>query len=107
MKQTRLLALAAACATVAAVMSFSHQVVHGQTETATAAPVYNPYPPGILPSNLNSEIARVLREIGVIENEAIKQWKALPPPTVAGNPPILQNSGQACSRNTGQADEFR
>ncbi|MGB0124143.1 MAG: cytochrome c peroxidase [Silvibacterium sp.] len=87
-------------------MSFSHQVVHGQTEAVTAPPVYNPYPPGILPSNLNSEIARVLREIGVIENEAIKQWKALPPPTVAGNPPILQNSGQASVEILGKLMNF-
>ncbi|MEA2542559.1 MAG: hypothetical protein QOH35_3925, partial [Acidobacteriaceae bacterium] len=32
MKQTRLLVLAAACTTVAAVMSLSHHVVHGQSE---------------------------------------------------------------------------
>jgi cytochrome c peroxidase len=31
MKQTRLVALAAACATVAALMSLPHQIVHGQT----------------------------------------------------------------------------
>jgi hypothetical protein len=34
-------------------------------------PTYNPYPPGILPPNLASEIARVQREIRFIENEAI------------------------------------
>ena len=33
--------------------------------------IYNPYPPGILPPDLNSEIARVLREIDVIEARAI------------------------------------
>jgi cytochrome c peroxidase len=57
------------------------------------APVYNPYPPGILPSDLPSELARVLREVNGIEAEAIKQWKAIPPPVVAGQPPILQNTG--------------
>jgi cytochrome c peroxidase len=38
MKQTRLLAVAAACATVGAVMSVSHHVVHGQTQAASASP---------------------------------------------------------------------
>jgi cytochrome c peroxidase len=62
---------------------------------APAAPVYNPYPPGILPSDLPSELARVLREIDGIEHEAIKQWKAIPPPVVSGQPPIFQNTGVA------------
>ena len=34
-------------------------------QNQSPAPVYNPYPPGILPGGLDSEIARVLREIGV------------------------------------------
>jgi cytochrome c peroxidase len=38
MKQTKLLALAAGCATVAAVMSLSHHIVHGQSEAAQASP---------------------------------------------------------------------
>jgi cytochrome c peroxidase len=44
---------------------------------------------------LDSELARVLREIDGIEHEAIKQWKALPPPVVSGQPPIFQNTGVA------------
>src|SRR6202140_2290040 len=55
-----------------------------QTETpqaATPAPIYNPYPPGILPADLNAEIARVLREIDVIEARAIERWHSLPLPT--------------------------
>jgi cytochrome c peroxidase len=55
--------------------------------------VYNPYPPGILPSDISSELQRVLREANRIEAEAIKQWSALPAPVVAGNPPILQGTG--------------
>jgi cytochrome c peroxidase len=54
---------------------------------------YNPYPPGILPSNVDSEIARVHREIQGIENENIAEWQALPSPNVRGNPPIFQGSG--------------
>jgi cytochrome c peroxidase len=57
------------------------------------APSYNPYPPGILPSDLDSEIARVERETQFIFNEALNEWRALPPPTLAGNPPILHGSG--------------
>jgi cytochrome c peroxidase len=54
---------------------------------------YNPYPPGILPSDLDSEIARVRREVQFIFNEALKEWRALPPAIMAGNPPTLQGSG--------------
>jgi len=55
--------------------------------------VYNPYPPGILPSDLTSEIARVRREIAGIEREAIAQWKALGPVTFVGQPPTIQGNG--------------
>src|SRR5580698_7708958 len=66
-----------------------------QGATPPPAPVYNPYPPGILPSNLDSELARVLREVDGLEAEATKQWKALAPPVVSGQPPIFQNTGVA------------
>jgi cytochrome c peroxidase len=66
-------------------------VTHGQQ----AITPYNPYPPGILPTNLNSELARVLREVNFIESEAIQQWHALKPPVLMGNPPILQGTGIA------------
>jgi len=42
--------------------------------------IYNPYPFGILPGDLVSEIARVRAEVAFIEAEAIAQWQALPPP---------------------------
>ncbi|HEY2527276.1 MAG TPA: cytochrome c peroxidase [Xanthobacteraceae bacterium] len=54
---------------------------------------YDPYPPGILPSDLDSEIARVQREVQFIFNETLNEWKALPPPNLAGNPPTLKGSG--------------
>jgi cytochrome c peroxidase len=80
---------------------------HVRAQSAPVAPtVYNPYPPGILPSDINSELARVLREIDGIENEALAQWMALPPPTVTGNPPILQNSGQASVEILGKLMNF-
>ena len=40
-------------------------ITHGQQPPST---VYNPYPPGILPTDLNSELARVLREVNFIES---------------------------------------
>jgi cytochrome c peroxidase len=56
-------------------------------------PAYNPYPPGILPSDLDAEIARVQREVQFIFNEALNEWRQLPHPTLAGNPPTLQGGG--------------
>jgi len=56
-------------------------------------PHYNPYPPGILPSNLNSEIARVLREVDFIERRALARWRALPPPIQTGQPPPFRTPG--------------
>jgi cytochrome c peroxidase len=62
-------------------------------DSTTVPPPYDPYPSGILPSNLDSEIARVQREMAGIFNEALGEWKALPPVTYTGNPPILQYNG--------------
>jgi cytochrome c peroxidase len=74
-------------------MSVMGTKVSAQTGTPPPEPIYNPFPPGILPANLPSELARVLREVDGIEAEAITQWHATAPPVVTGQPPILQNSG--------------
>jgi cytochrome c peroxidase len=95
-----LLVVAVACATIAGVMSLSLHTVQGQST------IYNPYPPGILPSNIDTELARVLREINFIETEAIGQWQALPPLTLAGNPPIIQNNGEAAVEVLGKLMNF-
>ena len=68
--------------------------------------IYNPYPPGILPQNLDSEIARVQGEMTFIFNEALSESKTLPPPNLQGNPPTLQGSGYQAVEVTRQADEF-
>jgi cytochrome c peroxidase len=68
--------------------------------------VYNPYPPNIKPSDLTPEIQRVLREVNTIESEAITQWHALTPPTLTGNPPILQNTGVASVELLGKLMNF-
>src|SRR6202795_2461168 len=39
---------------------------------------YFPYPPGIIPPDLVPEIARVNREVNLIETESLAQWHALP-----------------------------
>jgi cytochrome c peroxidase len=57
------------------------------------APAYDPYPPGILPSDLSFETARVLREIVVVEARALARWHALKPPLLTGQPPVFQNTG--------------
>src|SRR5882724_10917066 len=51
--------------------------------------IYDPYPPGILPDDLNAELARVVQEIDVIEARAIQRMNSLQPPILTGQPPIL------------------
>jgi hypothetical protein len=85
------MALVAACATIAIVAFISSRKVHGQSRSestnesstqSAAGPIYNPYPQGILPSNIDSEIQRVRREENAIEEEAFDASQALTPPTV-------------------------
>src|SRR6267378_1670513 len=63
---------------------------------------YNPYPSGILPSDINQELARVLREVDVIEARAIARWKALTPPILTNQPPVLMNTGTAAVETLGE-----
>jgi len=63
---------------------------------------YNPYPPGILPANLESELDRVRREVRFIYDQALAQWLALPPPTLTGQPPTLQFSGYDMVKTLGK-----
>jgi len=113
MRRARLTKISAVCSTIAAALLISAWLLSTQNgaQEAKAAPgptspVYNPYPPGILPSDLASEIQRVLREVAFIENEAIVQWQAIPPPIVAGNPPTLQNTGVALVEILGKLMNF-
>ena len=98
MRQTRLLMVGAvACVTIAAGMVVSTHIVRGQS----SPPIYNPYPPGILPSDIASEETRVQTEIAGIFKTYFTQWQALTPPVVAGNPPILMNTGYEAQRILG------
>ena len=67
----------------------------GRVDGEAQPAVYDPYPPGILPSDLEDEIARVLREVHSIELQALQQWHALTPAKKAGNPPVAQGTGSA------------
>jgi len=69
-------------------------------------PFYNPYPPGILPSDLTSEIERVRDEVSSIENEGLAQWHALTPPTLTGQPPTLQGTGRRANQLLGKLMNF-
>ena len=98
MRYARLIGIAAVCATVAATLFISTRLLRAQAATPTP---YNPYPPGILPSNIASELARVQREIQGIFNNYLAQSKALPPVTYTGNPPIIQGDGYQAMRVLG------
>ena len=69
---------------------------------AQTLPPYNPYPSGILPANLDSEIQRVRNEVQTIFGRYFAEWQALTPtPTYMGNPPILVPNGYDAQRILG------
>jgi cytochrome c peroxidase len=105
MTQRRLIAFATAIATVLVAMVITKHIVHGQTAWKTA-PIYDPYPPGILPPDLGFEIARVQREVDVVEHRALARWHALPPPVVTGQPPTLKNTGTEAIETLGEIMMF-
>src|SRR3989475_603202 len=78
----------------------------GEKGPQPPSPVYNPYPPGILPADIDTEIARVLREIDGIEQEALAQLRALPPPVLTGQPPTLQGTGMRLIQLLGKAMNY-
>jgi hypothetical protein len=101
-------ALATALGIVSVLHSGSAQILPSPN------PPYNPYPalpgftpPSILPPDLNSEIARVRREVNTVFARYFAEWQALSPtPTYSGNPPILVPNGyDAPSGGAPRADE--
>jgi cytochrome c peroxidase len=48
----------------------------------------------------------VRREVASIENEALAQWQALTPPTLTGQPPTLQGTGQRANQLLGKLMNF-
>src|SRR5438105_14627708 len=74
---------------------------------AQTPPNYNPYPSGILPANLDSEISRVRREVQTVFGRYFAEWQALTPtPTYMGNPPILVPNGYDAQRILGGLMNF-
>jgi len=115
MRERRLTALMILCAAVAATLLMSTQFMSAQNgkgkegkgnDKDQPPPFYNPYPSGILPADLNSEIARVLREVDNIEFEALAQLGALPPPTLTNQPPVLAHTGQRLNVLLGKVMNF-
>jgi len=76
------------------------------TPQQVVPPLYDPYPPGILPPDLRPEIARVRREIQGIFKDTLNQWRALPPPTLTGQPPTLQGTGYQAVQILGKLMNF-
>jgi len=122
MKENRLKAIVVLCCAVAAVIFIAAQPSFGDDkgkdqgkgkdkggmkgDRDTPPPFYNPYPFGILPPDLTSELARVEREVDFIESEALAQLHALTPPTLTNQPPLLANTGQRLNVLVGKALNF-
>src|SRR6266850_868810 len=107
MKRGTLLGTLVICAGVVGVLLLSYGTAAAQGNKKSApVPPYNPYPPAILPPDLGSEIARVRREVASIEEEAVAQWQALTPPTLTGQPPTLQGTGQRANQLLGKLMNF-
>ena len=115
MSKRRLIPLSMSCVVVALFIVVSltesaqvnpQQVVPPAKTQQVVPPLYNPYPPGILPADLVPEIARVRREVNGIFQEALGEWLALPPPTVTGQPPTLQGSGYQMVQILGKLMNF-
>jgi cytochrome c peroxidase len=110
MKRAVLLCMLVMCAAgIGALFLFSGKVAaqdnNNNKKVITPTP-YNPYPLGILPTDLVSEIARVRREVVSIENQALAQWRALTPPTLTGQPPTLQGTGYQAVQILGKLLNF-
>jgi cytochrome c peroxidase len=78
----------------------------GQAKKVPTPTPYDPYPPGILPADLQSELDRVQREIDFIFQQALAEFRALPPPNLTGQPPILQGSGYDMVKTLGKLMNF-
>lgn len=72
----------------------------------TNTPIYDPYPPGILPADLDPEIERVRSEVNSIFTQALKEWRASTPPTLTGQPPKLQGTGYQAVQILGKLMNF-
>jgi cytochrome c peroxidase len=108
MKRSMILVSLAVCAIFAGTLLVASATEAGSHDKPPppSPPVYNPYPPGILPADINTEEQRVEGEIHGIFEEAIGQFQALPPLTPTGNPPIIQGNGYQAVETLGKLMDF-
>jgi cytochrome c peroxidase len=101
MKRSTFASMLLICLTVIGAVLLTYRPQAAQDKKTPVRP-YNPYPPGILPPDLNSEIERVLREVDFIEGRALARWHALKPAILNGQPPTLQNAGTEAIETLGE-----
>src|SRR6267378_7161600 len=104
MTRRRLIAFLRTFAIVVLALMVVPQAVPAQRTAPPPPPPtpYNPYPPGILPADLQSELNRVSREVNLLFQQALAESRALPPPTLTGQPPTLQGSGVQMVKTLGK-----
>src|SRR5260370_2419196 len=76
MRRTKLMLLFTFCFCL--VVLGATMITRGVSAQNAPASNYFPYPPGIIPSDLVSEIDKVNREVNLIKSEALAQWHPLP-----------------------------
>jgi cytochrome c peroxidase len=69
-------------------------------------PDYSPYPAGVIPSDINTEIERVRREVRGIEQEALGQWEALGPLTPTSPNQVLAGNGLRAVQVLGKLENY-
>src|SRR5437899_9243358 len=109
MTRRSLIAVLRTFAIVALALSVAPQPVPAQKAAPakeTPPTPYNPYPPGILPADLQSELDRVSREVNLIFQQALGEFRALPPPNLTGQPPTLQGTGVQMVQTLGKLMNF-
>jgi cytochrome c peroxidase len=105
MYRRALIRLSTACVAIIASWTLVFVAVAAQPPSPTP-PTYNPYPPGILPDDLVSEIARVRREVNRTFREALAAARAIDFPDSVGQPPTLQGTGYQAVQMLGKVLNF-
>src|SRR4029077_7909869 len=109
MGKRRLIPLSMSCVVVAVFIAVSVAMsaqVQPLPPPNGGGPFYNTYPQGILPADLESEIARVRLEINRIFRTALADARALTPPVLTGQPPTLQGTGYQAVQILGKILNF-
>src|SRR6266852_3267727 len=108
-KRTVLLVTSAVWLAILVTLLFSPNSAKAKPKEEKPEPsptAYNPYPFGILPADLDSELMRVQREIQGIEDATLVQAKALPPLTFTTNPPIIHLNGYQAVETLGKLFQY-